>query len=307
MLHHGCQIWKPRCRGGTTPQRALEPQPRLSPARHLRAEATKSQGLLSERPTQTSIIAMAGCCGGLRDVLGPNLAQSPASVFQECGCCSTGHRHSPAPWATALSRWQSSSWSPLQSKGKLEPEKYLPQSLMILQHVRGRRAGSKASSLPSRSLTESLESWPRGAPALVECDTHLRRGTQLWLEKRRGRSPRAREEQEPAAFHPHPTIRRLPLTILLPPDQGEAFPPPAIEARSPGIAWVVRGTVRLRRASDGAAPGVTLWGTTLRGRLSSSETASWRQIFMYVYTYSSTASRTQRKVSLGSRLMWEMP
>lgn len=34
---------------------------------------------------------------------------------------------------------------------------------------------------------------------------------------------------EPAAFHPHPTGHRLPLVILLPPDQGEAIPPPAIE------------------------------------------------------------------------------
>lgn len=34
---------------------------------------------------------------------------------------------------------------------------------------------------------------------------------------------------EPAAFHPHPTGHRLLLVILLPPDQGEAIPLPAIE------------------------------------------------------------------------------
>lgn len=172
------------------------PQTRLSPARPLKAEATKSQGPPSGRATDASTIAMPGCCGELRDVgFGAELGPEPSDHLLRDRLVL---RRPPAQPGTvgrsALSKWQSSSWSPLQSKGKLKPEKYLPQSLIILQHVRGRRAGSKASSLPPRSLTESLESWPRGAPALVECDTHLRRGMQLRLEKRRGRSPRAWEE-----------------------------------------------------------------------------------------------------------------
>lgn len=176
--------------GATPSQRAPVPQTRLSPARHL------SQGPLSGRATQASTITMAGHCKGLRDVgFGSELdPESSEHLLQDCLVL----RRPPAQPSTvgrsALLKWQTSGWSSLQSKGKLEPEKYLPQSLIILQHVRGRRVGSKASSLPPRSLTESLESWPRGALALVECDTHLRRGMQLWLEKRRGRSPRAWEE-----------------------------------------------------------------------------------------------------------------
>lgn len=193
MPQHSCWFWNSQCRGSTTPRRAPVPQTRLFPPQPLKAEATKSQGPPSGRAAEMSTIAMAGDPEGLWDVgFGSELSPEPSEHLPR------GRPVPPAQPGTAgrsaLTKWQSSSWSPLQSKGKLKPEKYLPQSLIILQHVRGRRAGSKASSLPPRSLTESLESWPRGAPALVECDTHLRRGMQLWLEKRRGRSPRAWEE-----------------------------------------------------------------------------------------------------------------
>lgn len=196
MPHRSCRFWKSRCQGGTPPQRALVPQTRLFPPQPLKAEATKIQGPPSGRAAEASTIVMAGDRKGLRDVgFGSELSPEPSEHLPRGRLVL---RRPPAQPGTAgcsaLTKWQSSSWSPLQSKGKLKPEKYLPQSLIILQHVRGRRAGSKASSLPPRSLTESLESWPCGAPALVECDTHLRRGMQLRLEKRRGRSPRAWEE-----------------------------------------------------------------------------------------------------------------
>lgn len=174
MPHHLKGLWWPR--QGCLQQDIQEQKP------------PKARDLCPEGPREHPPWWWLGTAKGSGMLgLGLNLARSPASIFREIGLVPRRPPAQPgSAGASALSKWQSSSWSPLQSKGKLEPEKYLPQSLMILQRVRGRRAGSKASSPPPRSLTESLESWPRRAPALVECDTHLRRGVQLRLEKKKG-------------------------------------------------------------------------------------------------------------------------
>lgn len=74
---------------------------------------------------------------------------------------------------------------------------------------------------------ESPEPWPRRALGFGGV-RHSSAGNYGWKK--------AGAAREPAAFHLHPTGRRLPLAILIPPDQGEAFPPPALDAGGPGVA-----------------------------------------------------------------------
>lgn len=178
---------------------------RLSPARPLRAEATTSQGPLSGRVTGVSTTAMAAgmwSCGGLRDV---GFESGPWSPSWGMGWCRP----------SALLAWQSSSCSPLQS----EAEKCLPQSLIILERVRGRRgAASKALWLPPRSLPASLEPWPRRARPLAERDTRLRRATQLWPGKEGADRPgRGKNENQPPFIltPPAAACRSLFLSLLI--------------------------------------------------------------------------------------------
>lgn len=104
-------------------------------------------------------------------------------------------------WPCPLSPWGMISAVPLPSwRGRAAAGLLcsLPPSLIILQRIRGRRrrrrAASKAHWPPPRSLPATLEPRPRGARPLVERDTRLRRATQLWLGKGRGRSPRVGKE-----------------------------------------------------------------------------------------------------------------
>lgn len=240
-------------------------------------------------------------------VLGLNLAQSPTSIFHESGWCCTGHRHSPASPA-ALPETAERHLVPFAEQGKARAGE-MPSSEPNNSAARQRKTSGIKSILPASPLID-------GEPGVLALPCSgfggVRHSSAPWhaitARKKEGadRPGRGKNESQPPFIRTPPSAacRSLFLSLLI---KAKRFLLPQLKPGAPASHG--RHEEPAGCAEQGMELLPALRGTTPPRRPSSSETASWRQIFMYIYiyTHSSAAFGTQRKVSVGTRLMGELP